>query len=186
MTLATCDLCGGSGEVIRFPCEVCAGRGSIKGTRTVPVEIPGGVSDGTRLRLSRQGEPGPPGTRPGDLYVEIRVESDPRFSRDGDDLIVRLPLGFAQATLGTEVEIPLLEGGSLTLEVPAGTQPGAVFPVRGKGVQRLGRRGRGDILVEVAVEVPQTLSRDQEEALRRYAELRGEDTARPSRRRMTR
>lgn len=186
MTLTTCELCGGSGEVVRVPCEICKGRGAVRGSRTIPVEIPGGVSDGTRLRLTRQGEPGPRGSRPGDLYVEIRVEPDPRFSRDGDDLIVRLPVGLAQAALGTRVEVPLLEGGSTDLDIPPGTQPGAVFSLRGKGMQRLGRRGRGDILIEVAVQVPETLSREEEDVLRRYAALRGEETVHSKRRRSAR
>ncbi len=186
MTLTACDLCGGSGEVIRHPCDRCAGQGRIRGERRVNVEIPGGVSDGTRLRLTGQGESGPRGARAGDLYVEIRVEPDHRFVRDGDDLIVKLALGPAQAALGTQVEIPTLQGGSITFDVPPGTQPGTVFPQRGEGVQRLGRRGRGDLLVEVEVKIPDDLTPEEEEALRRYAALRGEPTAKPKRRRMAR
>jgi molecular chaperone DnaJ len=155
----------------------------ISGERAVTVEIPGGVSDGTRLRLTGQGEPGDRGARPGDLYVEIHVEPDARFVRDGDDLIVRVNLGLAQAALGTEIEIPLIEGGFEDIDVPRGTQPGTVFALRGKGMERLGRRGRGDILVEINVQVPEDLSRDEEEALRAYASARREETSRAKRRR---
>jgi molecular chaperone DnaJ len=183
MTLTACDLCAGTGQMIRVPCETCRGRGVTSGDRRVSVEIPGGVSEGTRLRLTGQGETGDRGARRGDLYVEIRVDPDDRFVRDGDDLIVRVDLGLAQATLGTRIEVPLIEGGSEEFDVPRGTQPGTVVPLRGKGVERLGRRGRGDMLVEIRVQVPEELSKDEEEALRAYAAVRGEETSRSRRRR---
>lgn len=183
MTLTPCDLCAGTGQMIRVRCETCHGNGLTSGDRSVSVEIPGGVSEGTRLRLTGQGEPGSRGARRGDLYVEIRVDPDDRFIRDGDDLIFRFDLGIAQAALGTEIEVPLIEGGSQEVDVPSGTQPGTVFPLRGKGMERLGRRGRGDLLVEVNVRVPDDLSKEQEEALRGYASLRGEETVRGKRRR---
>jgi molecular chaperone DnaJ len=183
MTLAACDLCAGSGQMIRVPCETCQGKGAVAGDRHVTVEIPGGVSEGTRLRLTGQGEAGDRGARRGDLYVEIHIDPDERFVRDGDDLIVRVNLGIAQASLGTQIEVPLIEGGTEQLEVKGGTQPGTVVPLRGKGVQRLGRRGRGDLLIEISVEVPDGLSRDQEDALRAYADLRGEELGRTKRRR---
>lgn len=178
MTLSPCDLCAGTGQMIRVPCETCRGRGVTSGERSVSVEIPGGVSEGTRLRLTGQGEPGDRGVRRGDLFVEIHVGPDDRFVRDGDDLIVRVDLGIAQAALGTEVEIPLIEGGFQEIEVPRGTQPGTVFPLRGKGIERLGRRGRGDLLVEINVQVPDDLSKEEEEALRAYATVRGEEISR--------
>lgn len=183
MTLTNCDLCAGTGQVIRVPCETCRGRGVKSGERTVSVEIPGGVSEGTRLRLTGQGEAGDRGARRGDLYVEIHIDPDERFVRDGDDLIVRVGLGMAQATLGTRIEVPLIEGGFEEFEVPQGTQPGTVVHLRGKGVERLGRRGRGDLLVEINVQVPTDLSKDEEEALRAYASVRGEETDRAKRRR---
>ena len=186
MTLTACDLCAGTGQMIRVACETCHGNGLTSGERSVSVEIPGGVSEGTRLRLTGQGEPGTRGARRGDLYVEIRVEPDERFVRDGDDLIVRVDLGIAQAALGTEIEIPLIEEGFQEIEVPRGTQPGTVFPLRGKGMERLGRRGRGDMLVEVNVRIPEDLSKEQEEALRGYASLTGEATGRTKRRRRNR
>lgn len=183
MTLTTCDVCGGTGQMIRVPCETCTGRGVTSGERAVSVEIPGGVSDGTRLRLTGQGEPGVRGGRRGDLYIEVRIFPDDRFVRDGDDLIVRVNLGVAQASLGAEIEVPLIDGSSQTIEVPRGTQPGTVVPIRGKGMQRLGRRGRGDLLVEFDVKVPVDLTGEEEDALRAYASLRGEETDLPKRRR---
>ncbi len=186
MTLTACDLCSGTGQMIRVPCETCHGNGLTSGERSVSVEIPGGVSEGTRLRLTGQGEPGQRGARRGDLYVEIRVEPDDRFVRDGDDLIVRVELGMAQAALGTRIDVPLVEGGLQEIEIPRSTQPGTVFPLRGKGMERLGRRGRGDMLVEVNVHVPDDLSKEEEEALRAYAAVRGEETSRGRRRRRSR
>ena len=186
MTLTACDLCSGTGQMIRVPCETCHGNGLTSGERSVSVEIPGGVSEGTRLRLTGQGEPGQRGARRGDLYVEIRVEPDDRFVRDGDDLIVRVELGMAQAALGTRIDVPLVEGGLQEIEIPRSTQPGTVFPLRGKGMERLGRRGRGDMLVEVGVHVPDDLSKEEEEALRAYAAVRGEETSRGRRRRRSR
>ena len=186
MTLTACDLCTGTGQMIRVPCETCRAQGLTPGERAVSVEIPGGVSKGTRLRLTGQGEPGSRGARRGDLFVEIQVEPDDRFVRDGDDLIVRVDLGMAQAALGTQVDTPLIEGGVQDIDVPPGTQPGTVFTLRGKGMNRLGRRGRGDLLVEVNVRVPLDLSQEEEEALRTYASVRGEDTSRAKRRRRSR
>ena len=183
MTLTSCDLCAGSGQMIRVPCETCHGHGLVSGERSVSVEIPGGVSEGTRLRLTGQGEPGSRRARRGDLFVEIHVEPDDRFTRDGDDLIVRVDLGLAQAALGTAVDMPLIDGGFEEIEVPRGTQPGTVFPLRGKGMTRLGRRGRGDLLVEINVRVPEDLSKEEEESLRAYAAVRGEETSRARRRR---
>lgn len=183
MTLTACDLCSGTGQMIRVPCETCHGHGLTAGERSVSVEIPGGVSEGTRLRLTGQGEPGSRGARRGDLFVEIHVEPDDRFVRDGDDLIVRFELGMAQAALGTEIETPLIEGGFHKIDVPRGSQPGTVFPLRGRGMDRLGRRGRGDMFVEINVRVPETLSPDEEDALRSYASMRGEETSRAKRRR---
>ena len=186
MTLTACDLCAGTGQMIRNPCETCRGRGVTPGERTVTVEIPGGVSEGTRLRLTGRGEPGDRGARPGDLYVETHIDPDDRFIRDGDDLIVRVDLGLAQAALGTQIEIPLIEGGHQEIELPRGTQPGTVLPLRGKGMERLGRRGRGDLLVEVLVRVPDDLSKEEEQTLRAYATVRGEETSRAKRRRRER
>lgn len=181
MSVTTCTVCGGTGQTISQPCGTCGGAGAVEEDRTVTVEIPAGVDDGSRLRLNGQGEAGVRGAPSGDLYVEIRVTPDERFRRSGDDLVHRLPIGIAEATLGVDKAIPLLEGEETTLEIPAGTQPGTVLRLAGKGVTRLGRRSRGDLLVHVDVIVPDRLSDAEESALRSYAELRGEEVRRPRR-----
>ncbi len=180
MTLSPCTTCAGHGTIVSDPCPACRGAGAITGDSTVRVEIPAGVSDGTRLRLSARGEhPGRRGVA-GDLHVEIRTRPVAEFVREGDNLIHRLKLGMAEAALGIKVEIPLLEGGSEALEIPPGTQPSTVFRMPGLGTAHLGRRGRGDLLVLTEVEIPIGLSREEEEALRIFAQLRGEQPATPS------
>jgi len=174
MTLTTCDVCHGRGKIVSERCVTCGGTCVVRQDRTTTIQIPQGVSTGTRLRLSGQGEAAPYGGSAGDLYVEIRVLSDDRFIRDGDDLLYQLDLDITQAALGSEVSIPLIEGGETLLSIPAGTQPGQRFPVSGKGIGRLGRRGRGNLTVIARVVVPTKLSRDEERALRDFAEMRGE------------
>jgi molecular chaperone DnaJ len=176
-TMAECPECRGRGEVISHPCDECRGSGVVDEARTLAVEIPAGVESGTRLRLSGRGGAGERGGPSGDLYVEIRVEDDPRFERFGDDLAHTVNVGIAEAALGTSAVIPLLDGGSHDLDVPAGTQPGTVFRISREGMGRLRRRGRGDLLVEIRVEVPATLSAEEEDALRTFAGLRGESPA---------
>lgn len=183
MTLAACSTCAGQGTIVSDPCQNCRGTGAVNGERKVRVEIPAGVPAGTRLRLSGRGEfPGRRGVA-GDLHVEVRTRPHPDFDRQADDLIHPLRLGMAEAALGTKVDIPLLEGGTEALEIPAGTQPGTVFRLGGLGTAHLGRRGRGDLLVQAVLEVPVELSPDEEEALRTFARLRGERPAKPTGRR---
>lgn len=180
MTLSPCTTCAGHGTIVSEPCPACRGAGAITGDSTVRVEIPAGVSDGTRLRLSARGEhPGRRGVA-GDLHVEIRTRPVADFVREGDNLIHRLRLGMAEAALGIKVEIPLLEGGTEPLEIPPGTQPSTVFRMPGLGTAHLGRRGRGDLLVLTEVQIPTGLSREEEEALRIFAQLRGEQPAAPT------
>jgi molecular chaperone DnaJ len=174
MTLTTCDTCHGSGKLVSEPCSMCSGTCVVREERSASVQIPQGVSTGTRLRLTGQGEAAPYGGPAGDLYVEIRVMSDERFIRDGDDLLYELDLDIAQAALGSEMSIPLIEGDTTSLSVPAGTQPGQRFPITGKGLGRLGRRGRGNLNVIARVVVPTKLSKEEERSLRDYAELRGD------------
>lgn len=180
MTVGTCPTCRGEGALITNPCPVCSGLGTVEEERTVTVEVPAGVSTGTRLRLSGRGESGGRNGPAGDLYVEVHVTPDPRFERHDADLIHRLTIGIAEASLGTRITVPLVEGGTTDLDIPAGTQPGSVFQLPGLGVTRLGRRSRGDLHVVVAVEVPTDLSPEEEEILRRWADLRGERTDRPA------
>jgi len=181
MSVGTCPDCHGLGTVVESPCPNCAGRGVAEGEQKVTVEIPAGVSTGTRLRLTGRGEQAPYGGTAGDLFVEVVVAPDERFRRDGDDLIYHARVGLAEAALGTEVEVPLLGGGSSTVDMPAGTQPGWVTRIPGEGMGRLGSRGRGDMVVVADVVVPVDLTAEEEDLLRRFAELRGEKPRQPSR-----
>jgi molecular chaperone DnaJ len=181
MSVSACPDCDGIGTTVEEPCPSCAGSGVEAIRQTVTVEIPPGVSTGTRLRLTGRGESAGPGSSAGDLFVEVAVASDHRFRRDGDDLVHHVSLGLAEAALGTEMEIELLGGDTTHVQIPAGTQPGWVTRIRGEGMGRLGRRGRGDLVVVADVVVPVELSGEEEEALRSYAELRGERPTEPSR-----
>ena len=174
MTVTDCPDCAGTGKRIDHPCSVCRGEGRHEGRRTLTVEVPAGVDTGTRLRLSGKGAAGRRNAPSGDVYVDIRVDEDDRFQRVGDDLHHRVTIGFTEATFGTEVDIPLLEGETETLDIPKGTQPETVYRLGKKGVPHLQRRGRGDLLVHVEVAVPTDLDDDEEDALRAYADVRGE------------
>ncbi|MDH3607262.1 MAG: J domain-containing protein [Acidimicrobiia bacterium] len=176
-TLQTCDRCHGRGEVVAEPCPTCQGAQLVDEPRTLTVGIPAGVNTGSRLRLRGEGGEGPAGTRSGDLYVHVVVAPDPRFERDGDDLWHRLTVGVTEAILGTQVEVPLINDEPMKMDVPAGTQPGTVVRVPRRGMGRLNGRGRGDLLVEVRVDIPVKLSTEEEEAVRRLAELRSESPA---------
>jgi molecular chaperone DnaJ len=180
MTVGSCPTCRGEGVLITDPCPACSGSGAVESDATITVEVPAGVSSGTRLRLSGRGESGGRHGPPGDLYVEIQVRPDPRFERHDSDLVHHTSIGIAEATLGTRVSIPLIEGGETELDIPAGTQPGTVFRLEGLGMTHLGRRSRGDLHVVVSVTVPTDLTREEEELLRRWADLRGERTDRPA------
>jgi molecular chaperone DnaJ len=177
MTVGECSTCGGSGRLIEEPCTECRGGGLVTRARTLTVEVPKGVEDGTRLRLAGRGGAGERGAPPGDVYVQLRVAADERFERSGADLHHRVRIGIAEATFGTDVEVPLVDGGVEELALPAGTQPETIFRLARQGMPRLQRRGRGDLLVHVEVTVPTSLSEDEEEALRRFADLRGEQAA---------
>ena len=175
MTVATCRACGGAGSVIANPCHDCGGEGVTEGEKEVSVEVPTGVSSDSRLRMIGDGEAGRRGAPPGDLYLELAVRPHRLFKRQGNDLFYELGIGIGSAALGTEADVPLLEGGSQRVKVSAGTQHGEAIRLRGRGTGRLGRRGRGDLLVMVGIEVPTRLSRAQRKLLRHYAEARGEN-----------
>ena len=154
----TCPECGGSGRLVETPCTRCHGTGTERRTRTISVRIPPGVKDGARIRVKGKGEPGVGGAAAGDLYVRVSVQRHPVFGRKGDDLTLELPVTFPEAALGAAVEVPTLNG-PVTLKIPAGTQTGRTFRVRGRGAPK--KSGQGDLLVTVKVEVPKKLSRDE-------------------------
>jgi len=162
MFTSTCSRCRGAGRVIKTPCPTCAGQGVVEKARKVTVTFPAGIDAGQRLRVPGQGVSGPGGAAAGDLYVEVDVEDDPRFERDGADLVARVRIPFVQAALGAEIRVPALqsEDGEATtaLAVPPGTQSGAVFTMKGNGIPRLDGRGRGSLIVALQVEVPTSLT----------------------------
>ena len=148
-----CSKCMGKGKIIDTPCPKCSGNGVVQKKVTISVNIPAGISDGQTIRLSGKGNAGSGGGPRGDLKVRISVRQDKVFERDGDNIIVEVPLTYTQAALGAEIDIPTIDG-TMKYSIPAGTQPGRVFTIRGKGVQHCQRNGRGDQLVQVSVEVP--------------------------------
>jgi molecular chaperone DnaJ len=163
----TCPACKGAGTTISDPCDDCHGRGRKRKTRTLSVKVPAGVDDGDRIRLSGEGEAGRNGGPAGDLYVEIRVNKHKIFERDGANLACEIPISFATATLGGEVELPTLDG-NVSLKVPSGTQSGKVFRLRGKGVITVRDPRQGDLFAQVAVETPINLTAEQREYLEKF------------------
>ena len=162
-----CPHCAGSGKVITNPCKECQGEGRVHDERTLAVKIPAGVDNGDRIRLTGQGEAGPSGTIPGDLYVEVRVREHAIFQRDGDDLHCEIPLRFGQAALGAEIKVPTLEGEA-EIKVPAETQTGKVFRLRGKGVKSVRSGRHGDLICRAVVETPVRLTGEQRELLQQF------------------
>ena len=175
-----CPQCRGSGQVVQNPCRECRGEGHVQRVRTLEVRIPAGVDSGDRVRLSGQGEPGPAGIPPGDLYVEVHVRPHPIFQREGEDLHCEVPVRMAQAALGAAIMVPTLDG-EVTLDVPPETQTGQVIRMRGRGVRPV-RGGRaGDLVCHIVVETPVRLTREQRELLERFdASLAGGESGRHS------
>ena len=168
-----CSSCGGTGELITTPCDDCGGAGKVKKRKKVQIKIPAGVDEGIRLRLAGEGEAGDPGAGRGNLYVIISLKKHKFFHRERDNLYCEVPISFAQAALGTTVEIPTLEKNEL-LQIPPGTQSGTVLKIRGKGVKGLSSHRNGDLFVKVNVKTPEHLTKEQKELLRKFAQLRGE------------
>jgi molecular chaperone DnaJ len=168
MVERTCPTCGGSGRVVRNPCRVCSGAGTVPREKTLAVAIPAGVEDGTRIRLSGEGEAGGRGAAPGDLYVHVSVRPHEIFQRDGANIFCRVPLRMTQAALGGEVEVPTIDGSAAKVKIPAGTQTGDQFRLRSKGFSVLRSTSRGDMYIQVAVETPQSLTRRQRELLEEF------------------
>ncbi|WP_209427084.1 molecular chaperone DnaJ [Pararhodobacter sp. SW119] len=167
----TCPTCGGLGQIVKNPCKSCRGAGRVEKERTLSVNIPAGVETGTRIRLSGEGEAGLRGGPPGDLYIFIEVREHALFQRDGQDLHCRVPISFAAAALGGEVEVPTIDGGRSRVKVPAGSQTGKQMRLRGKGMPALRGGGQGDMRLELVVETPVNLTAKQKELMREFESL---------------
>jgi molecular chaperone DnaJ len=164
----TCGTCNGAGKTIRQPCRICRGAGTIQRERSLQVAIPAGVEDGTRIRLSGEGEAGGQGAPNGDLYVHVAVRQHPFFQRDGASILMRVPLRMTQAALGGDIEVPVIDGSKAKVKIPPGTQTGDNFRLRGKGFSVLRGTQRGDMFIQVAVETPQHLNPKQRELLEQF------------------
>lgn len=167
-----CQYCSGTGKQIKHKCSTCGGSGRVNKRKTIKVNIPAGVDDGQQMRVSGQGEPGVNGGPPGDLFVVFHVRAHEFFERDGDDIYCEMPLTFAQAALGDEIEVPTLHG-KVKLKVPAGTQTGTKFRLKGKGVANVRGYGQGDQHIVVRVVTPTNLTENQKDIIREFAEVTG-------------
>jgi molecular chaperone DnaJ len=172
----TCPTCQGRGSVIESPCVNCGGAGRVTKERTLEVNIPAGVEDGTRIRLASEGEAGTRGGPPGDLYIFLSIKPHAIFQREGADLYCRVPISMVTAALGSEIEVPTLEGGRATVKIPEGTQTGKRFRLAGKGMPVLRSKARGDLYVQAAVETPQKLNKRQRELLQEFEKQSSKDT----------
>lgn len=168
VNVSVCDRCEGRGSVITDPCKGCRGRGAVRSTRRLQVSVPAGIEDGSQIRLSSEGDTGPQGGPPGNLYIVIHVEPHRYFRRQGNDLLLEVRIDFPKAALGEEIEIPTLEEPA-TIKVPAGSQSGRVIRLRGKGVPHLNGGGRGDLQVRLTVVTPTELTAEQRKLLKQLA-----------------
>lgn len=168
MSTVACDRCGGEGKVAKQPCRQCRGGGHVSTNQNVSVDIPAGIADGQRIRISGRGHAGERGGPPGDLYVLVRVAEDERFVRDGDDLLTAIDVSFAQAALGVTVDVPTIDGTE-QLAIPAGTQPGETLTLRGQGMPSLRGRRHGNLRVVVNMLTPRNLTDEQRELLERLS-----------------
>jgi molecular chaperone DnaJ len=173
----TCPRCHGSGSVIPNPCAQCSGSGRVKLQKTLSVKIPAGVDEGDRVRLSGEGEPGVNGGPPGDLYVQVHIKPHPVFTRDHDDLHCEMPISITAAALGGEISIPTLDG-SAKIRVPAETQSGRTFRLKGKGIRGVRSQAHGDLFCHVVVETPVSLTERQRQLLREFDAISQQDSAR--------
>lgn len=168
-----CNYCHGSGKIVKEKCRTCGGDGKVRRRKKIKVTVPAGVDNGQQIRLSGQGEAGTNGGPPGDLYVIFKVKPHEFFERNGDDIYCEVPITFVQAALGDEIEVPTLEG-KVKLKIPAGTQTGKNFRLKGKGIMNVHGRGKGDQLVKVKVVTPTNLTERQKELLREFASISGQ------------
>lgn len=169
----TCSRCGGNGTIIESPCLSCGGSGMARRTKKYTVKIPPGVRAGSRIRLKGKGEAGTPGSPPGDLFIVTHVAPHPLFTWHGDNLLIEVPITFSEAALGATIDVPTPHGKTVQLRVAPGTGDGKLLRLSGQGAPRLGRTDPGDLLVKLRLTVPSTLTKTQEEALRRFAKVEG-------------
>jgi molecular chaperone DnaJ len=175
VNIRPCPQCRGEGVIIDTPCNMCRGKGIVRETSTIHIRVPPGVEDGSRLRVPGEGDTGIRGGPPGDLYVLITVKPHHLFERHGSDLIYEQPISFVQASLGDEVDIPTLGEEIVSLKIPAGTQPGTSFRIKGKGMPHLRWNGNGNLYVKTKVIVPKKLNSRQKELLREFADISGKE-----------
>jgi molecular chaperone DnaJ len=180
VNVTLCDRCNGEGQVISDPCTECQGRGVVRAKQTVAVEVPPGADEGIQLRLTGQGEPAPRGGVAGHLYVVLHVQPHRFFKRQGNDLLLEMPINVAQATLGDEFSVPTLDAKEVPLKVPAGTQSGRIVRIRGEGVPFLREHGRGDLQIHIKVRTPTELTDEQKKLFRQLAASFGNSTNVPA------
>ncbi len=173
----TCAACRGAGKVIKNPCKECGGNGRVRREKTLSVNIPAGVEDGTRIRLAGEGEAGMRGAPPGDLYVFLEVKAHRIFQRDGANIYCRVPIPMTTAALGGNIEVPAIDGSRARVSIPAGTQSGHQFRLKGKGMKVMRSAGRGDMYIQALVETPANLSKQQQEILRQFENAGGKQTS---------
>jgi molecular chaperone DnaJ len=171
----TCPQCNGGGRIIEKPCKICSGAGRVRREKTLNVNVPPGVEEGTRIRLAGEGEAGLRGAPPGDLYIFLDVAPHPLFERDGADLYCRATIEMTQAALGDSIELPSIDGGKARISIPAGAQSGQRLRLKGKGMTVLRSSSRGDLYVELMVETPVNLTKKQQEALQAFRDAGGAD-----------
>lgn len=175
----TCPNCGGAGRIIERPCKACGGAGRVRKEKTLAVSIPAGVEDGTRIRLTGEGEAGLRGSPPGDLYIFLSLAQHRFFQRDAANIHCRVPIPMTTAALGGQIEVPTLDGNFAKVSVPAGTQSGHQFRLKGKGMSVLRSNARGDLYIQAIVETPMNLTKHQQELLREFEEAGGKDKTSP-------
>ena len=173
-TTRTCGTCGGTGKVIKQPCDVCKGRGKIRKQAKIKIKIPAGIDDGQTIVLRGEGEAGSRGGAKGDLYILIRVKKHGIFTRNGNDVYCTVPITFTQATLGANLEIPMVDGAKEVYQIPEGTQTGTKFTIRGKGFKTVNAASQGNFVFQVQVQVPKHLTKEQRDILNELAKTMNE------------
>ena len=171
----SCYKCKGEGKIITNPCKVCGGSGLKRKNRTITVKVPAGVESGSRLKITGEGEQGPNGGQRGDLYVFIHVQKHKHFERHGNDILSIFNISYPLACLGGEIEVPTINGGKAKMKIPAGTESGQIFRLKGNGIPYLGSYGKGDQLVKIDISVPKKLTPRQKELLKEFSKIGGED-----------